>query len=26
LGVHRLILFLDPPFDAARIGRARFPG
>jgi alkanesulfonate monooxygenase SsuD/methylene tetrahydromethanopterin reductase-like flavin-dependent oxidoreductase (luciferase family) len=26
LGVDRLILFLDPPFDAARIGRARLPG
>ena len=26
LGVDRLILFLDPPFDAARIGRARFLG
>ena len=26
LGVDRLILFLGPPFDAARIGRARLPG
>jgi len=26
VGVDRLILFLDPPFDAARIGRARLPG
>ena len=26
LGVDRLILFLGPPFDTARIGRARFPG
>jgi alkanesulfonate monooxygenase SsuD/methylene tetrahydromethanopterin reductase-like flavin-dependent oxidoreductase (luciferase family) len=26
LGVDRLILFLDPPFDAARIGGARLPG
>jgi alkanesulfonate monooxygenase SsuD/methylene tetrahydromethanopterin reductase-like flavin-dependent oxidoreductase (luciferase family) len=26
LGVDRVILFLGPPFDAARIGRARLPG
>ncbi|HMG27513.1 MAG TPA: LLM class flavin-dependent oxidoreductase [Acidimicrobiia bacterium] len=26
LGVDRLILFLDPPFDAARIDRALLPG
>lgn len=26
LGVDRLILFLGPPFDAARLGGARFPG
>jgi hypothetical protein len=26
LGVDRLILFLDPPFDAARIGGARLQG